>query len=169
MKIESPIVPAAQTPSGFDHLVLNVRDIEESHCFWTEMLGFRHVGSARSPLPGRAVMRFYSGLRGGQLNHHDLALVEPISPAEPAPAGAQSLNHVAIEYPSREAWEQQIAWLQAHGIDVHRRVERGATHGVELFDPNGIQVELVHVLPRTLWEGDIDGALNQAVERPISG
>ena len=32
------------TPRGINHLVLNVRDIEESHRFWTEVVGFRQVG-----------------------------------------------------------------------------------------------------------------------------
>ena len=36
----SSIVPAtpteAVTPRGINHLVINVRDIEESHKFWTE-------------------------------------------------------------------------------------------------------------------------------------
>jgi hypothetical protein len=27
-----------------NHIVLNVRDIEESHRFWTEIIGFTHVG-----------------------------------------------------------------------------------------------------------------------------
>ena len=33
------------TPIGLNHLVINVRDIEASHKFWTEMLGFQQVGS----------------------------------------------------------------------------------------------------------------------------
>ena len=32
------------TPRGVNHLVLNVRDIEESHKFWTEIVGFKQVG-----------------------------------------------------------------------------------------------------------------------------
>ena len=44
----SPIVPAAPTeavtPGGINHLVINVRDMEESHRFWTEILGFKEVG-----------------------------------------------------------------------------------------------------------------------------
>ena len=43
----SSIVPAtpdeAVTPRGINHLVINVRDIEESHKFWTETLGFKQV------------------------------------------------------------------------------------------------------------------------------
>jgi len=29
----------AVTPVGINHLVLNVRDLEESHAFWTEIMG----------------------------------------------------------------------------------------------------------------------------------
>jgi catechol-2,3-dioxygenase len=43
----SSIVPTtpdeAVTPRGINHLVINVRDIEESHKFWTEILGFKQV------------------------------------------------------------------------------------------------------------------------------
>src|SRR2546423_15638767 len=82
----TPIVPPtpteAVTPGGVNHLVINVRDIEESHKFWTEILGFKLVGkSSRRP------MRFYSGDHGGRMNHHDIPLCEnpnlPKPPAEP--------------------------------------------------------------------------------------
>src|SRR4051794_35096046 len=79
----------AVMPAALNHVVLNVRDIEESHRFWTELIGFRHVGTAQ-PRPDRPVapnMRFYScDHGGGRLSHHDLALVEnndlPAPPAE---------------------------------------------------------------------------------------
>ena len=38
---------AALTPTGINHLVINVRDIEESHRFWTEILGFKQVGYSK--------------------------------------------------------------------------------------------------------------------------
>jgi catechol 2,3-dioxygenase-like lactoylglutathione lyase family enzyme len=40
------------TPRGINHLVLNVRDMEESHRFWTEIVGFREVGRL-TPQPDR--------------------------------------------------------------------------------------------------------------------
>ncbi len=43
---------AAETPCGLNHIVLNVRDMEESHRFWAGLLGFRHVGTSRRPDPG---------------------------------------------------------------------------------------------------------------------
>jgi catechol 2,3-dioxygenase-like lactoylglutathione lyase family enzyme len=60
----------AQTPRGLNHVVLNVRNLEESHRFWTGLLGFRHVGTLRRTGPDgkpRARMRFYSGERDGNL------------------------------------------------------------------------------------------------------
>ena len=36
------------TPMGLNHLVINVRNLEESHRFWTEMLGFKQVGEVRA-------------------------------------------------------------------------------------------------------------------------
>ena len=40
----------AETPRGINHVVLNVRDLEVSHRFWTEIMGFKCVGrSSRSP------------------------------------------------------------------------------------------------------------------------
>ena len=65
------------TPVGLNHLVLNVRDLEESHRFWTEILGFKQVGE-RKATPERANpprMRFYSGDHDGKMQHHDIALI----------------------------------------------------------------------------------------------
>ncbi len=114
----------------------------------------------------------YSGIRDEKLHHHDIALVEVGNAGQtspPMPQTTQSLNHLAVEYPSLEAWEQQIAFLHARGVPLHRRVARGATHSIHLTDPDGTLVELVFELPCAAWENDIDAALNQAVERPIEG
>jgi catechol 2,3-dioxygenase len=166
--LESEIT--AQTPCGLNHLVLNVRDIEESHRFWTELLGFRQVGTSRRADPaGKPPMRFYSGERDGKLRHHDIALVEGSAPSANPAMQPQALNHVAIEYATHEAWRKQIAFLTARGVALHRRVERGVTHSIHLTDPDGCEIELVYELPRTLWENDIDAALNRAVERPVAG
>ena len=104
----------AVTPSGINHLVLNVRDIEESHRFWTEIVGLTQVGELRprADRPNPPRMRFYSGDHGGKLTHHDVALVE--SPNLPNPAewvlsdGRVAINHVALTMPNREAWLKQL-------------------------------------------------------------
>jgi catechol-2,3-dioxygenase len=54
----------------------------------------------------------------------------------------------------------QIAFLTAHSVALHRRVERSVTHSIRLTDPNGYLIELVYELPRALWENDIDAELS---------
>jgi catechol 2,3-dioxygenase len=165
------------SPTGINHLVLNVRDLDESHAFWTEILGFRHVGTLR-PGPNRPAnlrMRFYSSVRAdGTLNHHDLALVEnPALPAPPADWGMfgqpSAINHIAVTMPSREAWIRQMEFMQARGIKFRRRVDHGMTHSVYITDPNGYGVEVLYELPREIWEGNVDDALNYAQVLPTEG
>jgi catechol 2,3-dioxygenase len=180
MDTANPKISAAPdrpvTPRGINHLVLNVRDIEESHRFWTEIIGFRQVGelkpTAQRPNPPK--MRFYSGDRDGQTHHHDLALVEnrnlPEPPKEWSMFGpALAVNHIAITLPDRESWQRQLAYLQSKGVTFDRRVEHGMTHSLYIHDPNGYGVELLYDLPREVWEGDIDAALNWVKVLPTEG
>src|SRR5260370_33648419 len=99
-----PEVPTeAVTPGGINHLVINVRDMEESHRFWGEILGFKLVGkSSRRP------MQFYSGDHSGQMNHHDIALCE--NPNLPKPPENWQMvdmrlasNHTSSTMPTLEA------------------------------------------------------------------
>jgi len=174
MAAETPSRPVA--PAGINHLVLNVRDIEASHKFWTEILGFTQVGTVRRQPEGepRIEMRFYSGDHGGALNHHDVALVENLDLPEP-PADwkmfgmPHAINHIAITLPNREAWQQQLKFLQAKGVPFHRRTNHGMTHSVYISDPNGYGIELLYELPREMWEGDIQAALNYAERLPTEG
>ncbi len=158
------------TPSGLNHVVINVRDIEESHRFWTEKLGFRQVGRVPPALGGvrRGEMRFYSGERDGKLHHHDVALCD--TPGLKLPSGEPSpIGHIAIALPNREAWLKQLAFLKESGVPFERRVEHGMTHSLYIRDPNGYGVELLYELARAVWEGDIDAALNHYVAVPTTG
>ena len=169
----------ARPPRGINHLVLNVSNIEVSHRFWTEVMGFRCVAELKS-VPGRVrpKMRFYSGLdANGDVTHHDLALAEvPEGGDTPAEREKWSLmrrevglNHVAIAWPDRESWLEQLAYLQAKGVEFHRRVNHGMTHSVYISDPDGHGIEVLYELPRDVWEHDIDGAQNFAEQLPTEG
>jgi catechol-2,3-dioxygenase len=168
---------APVTPVGVNHIVLNVRNIEESHKFWTEVVGMKQVGeltpTERRPNPPK--MRFYSGDHGGgKMNHHDVALVEnPNLPEPPKEWGMfgmpSAINHIAIALPDRESWLKQLDYLQKKGVKFNRRVDHGMTHSLYINDPNGYGVELLYELPREVWEGDINGALNYATNLPTEG
>ena len=149
-----------QTPCGINHIVLAVRDIEASHRFYADLLGFVHVGSSSKPDPGGLPpMRFYSGRRDQKLHHHDLALEQQAEDWDHH--GGSTLDHFAIEYPTLDAWTRQIEFLKANDIALSRRIKRGVTYSVHLRDPDSNIVELVFELPRSAWENDIEGALNR--------
>ena len=173
---DAPATPAeAVSPRGINHLVLNVRDIEESHRFWTEIVGLKQVAALRPRPNGPSLpkMRFYSADHDGKLTHHDVALVE--SPNLPPPAewvladGSVAINHIALAMPSREAWLKQLAFLQSRGIKFNWRVNHGVTHSVYINDPNGYGVEFLYELPREMWENDIQGAIDWLENLPTEG
>lgn len=167
----APAGPVA--PNGVNHLVLNVRNIERSHDFYTRILGFHQVGELEQR-PGRPMkMRFYSGGTG---SHHDLALVEVADPAaadEPAPwsmmGRAPGINHFAVHWPDQDAWLKQVAWMQGQGVTFHRRVDHGMTHSVYISDPDGHGIEVLYELEREVWQGDVNAALNYAKNLPTEG
>lgn len=166
MADEKPQTPGPVRPSGINHLVLNVRDMEESHHFWCDLLGFEQVGEFHADNPGLppgTKMRFYSGTD----HHHDLALMEMPGLEEP-PAewsmveSKSAVNHIAITYPDQQSWKQQVEFLVDSGVKVNSRVDHGMTHSIYINDPNGYGVEVLYDLPREIWEHDINGALNYA-------
>ncbi|HEX5370897.1 MAG TPA: VOC family protein, partial [Dehalococcoidia bacterium] len=71
---------SAVRPAGVSHLVLNVRNLEESEHFWTQIMGFERVGELKHGMK----MRFYRGGTPG--HHHDLALNEVANPPDSGPA-----------------------------------------------------------------------------------
>jgi catechol 2,3-dioxygenase len=162
----------AVQPSGVNHLVLNVKDIERSHAFWTEIIGFRQVAALPEDRPMK--MRFYVGQDGAR--HHDLALAQVANPDEIPDADGWNMrgtrtgvNHVAIKYPDRESWLRQITFLQSKGVPFHSRVDHGMTHSVYISDPDGHGIEVLYELPAEVWENDIASALVWAKRLPNEG
>lgn len=165
---------SAVAPVGLNHLVLNVRDMAESHHFWSDLLGFEKVGELKPRSEGGpgVTMQFYSGKDDqGNVNHHDLALVEREGLPQPPDewsmfAGASAVNHIAITYPDRQSWLEQVQFLDEQGVKMNLRIDHGMTHSVYINDPNGYGVEVLYELPAEVWEHDIDGALNYAKVLP---
>lgn len=164
------------TPSRpmISHLVLNVRDIEASERFYTELLGFERCGKL-ADRPGRdpVDMRFF---RGSGDHHHDLALIQLPGEAAHSPVPDWSmftdipgLSHLALAYGTREAWLAQIEHLQAQGVEFKVRGNHGMTHSAYVVDPDGHGIEVLYDLPNEVWEGDVDAALSYFEPLPTSG
>jgi catechol 2,3-dioxygenase len=147
------------TPS-VNHLVLNVRDIDRSHRFYTEVMGFEQCGD----LTHTMTMRFY---RGDASHHHDLALAQIEAPTEVPPpdpwamaATRAGVNHIGIAYPDRDSWLSQLRHMKAHGVEFIVRGNHGMTHSAYVADPDGYGLEVLYNVPSEVWEGDVDAALN---------
>ena len=70
------------------------------------------------------------------------------------------LNHLAISFPSCEAWLAKLAEIQENDVPVALRGNHGMTHSCYLQDPDGHGIELLYDLPREVWNGDVDAALS---------
>ena len=174
---DQPTPDRAVAPTGVNHIVLNVSDIDRSHAFWTDILGFEQVGELHptDARPNPPTMRFYSGHEHGDVNHHDLALVEIAADdsARDTTWTLQSprpgLNHVAITWPDRDAWQKQLNFMQSRGVEFLRRINHGMTHSVYIADPDGHGIEVLYELPADVWQGDIDASLNYVESLPTEG
>jgi catechol-2,3-dioxygenase len=163
------------SPGGtITHLVLTVRDLEASHRFYTEVLGYERCAILEGEL-ALSDMWFYRT----STNHHDLALVQVGKPEEvPAPPEewlgffpdhAVGINHFAVAYPSREAFLAQIEHMTAMGVPFDLRGNHGMTHSVYVRDPDGNSVEVLYDLPKEVWDGDVNAALNHFEFLPTEG
>jgi catechol 2,3-dioxygenase len=159
-----------------NHLVFTVRDLEASHKFYTEVIGFQKHGElARDLLDaiGGTRMWFYQGHPDA---HHDLALVQAKGTIEPAqpwggffPEAKVGINHVAIGYPTREEWLARIKHIQESGVQFVIRGNHGMTHSAYVSDPDGNGIEVLYEVPKEVWEDDINGALNYFEFMPTDG
>jgi catechol 2,3-dioxygenase len=71
-------------------------------------------------------------------------------------------NHIAITWPTREAWLHQVEWLRLNDIKFHVRLDHGMTHSVYVSDPNGIGIEVLYEVPEEIWMNNIHEGLNYA-------
>ena len=124
--------------SELGHVSLFVRDLESSVAFYRDVLGLRETGRGKD---GRIVF-----LSAG-LHHHDVSLEVARVEANPLPAGAPGLYHVAFCVGSTRAAlqgarrEAEQAGLQPFGE------AGGATPCFCVKDPDGHTVELYAALP----------------------
>jgi catechol 2,3-dioxygenase len=168
---EGPVRPSSG--AIIQHLVLRVRDIETSHRFYTEILGFEQCAEL-DPKRYPWKMRFY---RGDANRHHDLALAELDDPASAPPietpwqmfGRTPGIDHIAVRYPGRQSWLDQIAWMQSNGVEFRMRGNHGMTHSAYVEDPDGHGIEVLYDLPPEVWSGDVNEALNHFDALPLDG
>ena len=125
-------------PKQVGHLVLNVRDVEASEKFYTEVLGFE-IAMKR---PNATF------LTCGQV-HHDLALFQASNVAEPVAKGRLGLNHFAIQVGDMDELKEVHRKLKDIGMDI----DHGMTKSIYFADPDGIDIEVFYDVYATNEEG----------------
>ena len=129
-------------PKRIGHLVLNVKDVEASEKFYTEILGFEV-----------AVKRpFGTFLTCGKI-HHELALFQASEDAQPVAEGRLGLNHFAVQLEDFEALKEAYQYLKAHDVQIDRLVDHQMTQSVYFFDPDGNRIEFFCNSTETAEEG----------------
>ena len=114
------------------HLVINVKDLDASTKFYTEIIGF-----------GIAVERagFGTFLTCGKI-HHDLALFQAKEDAQPVSDGGLGLNHMALQVENWDMLQDFYTHLNANSVAIDRTTDHSMTKSIYLKDPDGNGIEL---------------------------
>ena len=124
--------------SELGHVSLFVRDLDMSTRFYRDVLGLRETGRGKG---GRIVF-----LSAG-IHHHDVSLELARVDAQPLPAGAPGLYHVAFCVGgTREALQAARREAEEAGLVPFGEMD-GATPCFCVKDPDGHTVELYAALP----------------------
>jgi catechol-2,3-dioxygenase len=132
-----------------NHAVLYVRDLVESVAFYSDVLGFRRIDEMTPDgFAGAAFLR-----APDSTNDHDLGLFELGPAAGPSGAGQHTvgLYHLAWEVDTLDELEATAQRLAAAGALVGAS-DHGTTKSLYGKDPNGIEFEIVWLIPADLLD-----------------
>lgn len=128
------------SPKKLAHLVLRVRDINESEKFYTEVLGLKVTSRDMG-------MVFMSA--NAEMSH-ELAL-SPVSEITEFKPGSAGLSHFAWQVESFEELRSFRHHLLESGIQILGTGDHGISIGIYLADPDGNRVEVFYELPKEKW------------------
>ena len=126
-----------------DHIVLNVKDIDRSLRFYTQVLG----------LSGERVQEFTEGKVGFpsvRINEHTLIDLSPLKGTDVEESGAEkrrgNLNHFCLVV-EKEDFSGIVDYLKGHSVTIlqgpiSRWGARGRAMSVYFLDPDGNEIEI---------------------------
>ncbi|MFI5694438.1 VOC family protein [Kribbella sp. NPDC051586] len=132
-----------------NHAVLYVRDVAASVAFYRDVLGFGYTETGDS-IPGAAFLR-----APGSSNDHDLGLFQIGSQAGASGAGRTTvgLYHLAWEVDTLGDLEELAGKLSDHDALVGAS-DHGTTKSLYGKDPDGLEFEIVWIIPADLLTDD---------------
>jgi catechol 2,3-dioxygenase-like lactoylglutathione lyase family enzyme len=137
-----------------NHAVLYVRDLAETVRFYEDVLGFRRIDMTPAGFRGAAFLQ-----APDSTNDHDLGLFELGPAAEASPAGQATvgLYHLAWEVDTLDTLERTADALRAAGALVGAS-DHGTTKSLYGKDPNGLEFEIVWLVPAELLDDEARSA-----------
>jgi catechol-2,3-dioxygenase len=137
---------AAMPVTRLNHAVLYVSDVQRSAEFYCDVMGFEPIDMLPQGFRGAAFLR-----APGTTNDHDLGLFEVGSAAARAGAGQIGLYHLAWEVDTLAELSRLAERLTAAGSLVGAS-DHGTTKSLYAKDPDGIEFEVVWLIPAALLE-----------------
>lgn len=132
-----------------NHAVLYVGDVNKSVEFYADTLGMEIAHQ----FPGAAFMK-----SAGSNNDHDLGLFQ-IGAERPGPApGRRGLYHLAWQVDTIDDLYAMAQSLTKIG-SLAGMSDHGSSKSLYAFDPDGIEIEIMWVVPTEAWP--VDGATTQ--------
>lgn len=142
------------TITRLNHAVLYVSDLDRSVEFYKKAFGFEEISRLGAQM---AFLR-----ASGSDNHHDLGLMSVGANAPAPPRGATGLYHLAWQLETIEELADAASTLA--GLDALVGMsDHGATKSLYGKDPDGIEFEVMWLVPRDQW-GEYDRA---ATTKPL--
>jgi len=153
---------------AFHHLAFATRSLDETHAFYTGVMGFRLVKAVANETPdgGWAKHVFYDTGQGELLAFWDLhdETIPEFNPAISEGLGLPAwVNHVAFAAASLDDLEARKQRLLDHG-QVVAEIDHGWCRSIYVTDPNRILVEFC-VSTTEFTQADADAA-DQLVRDP---
>ena len=138
-----------------NHAVLYVRDARRSAAFYEEAFGFEVLAEYGD---GAAVFMRAAGTE----NHHDLGLFSLGAQAPPPQPGRVGLYHLAWQVDTIQDLAEMRTRLVQMGALVGES-DHGVSKSLYAKDPDGIECEVMWLLPRSQW-GDME---RDAITKPL--
>lgn len=126
--------------SAIHHLTVNVRDVERSERWYSDVLGFVRFAAFERPGFRRVIMRQAGGNFTIGINRHD----NPEGDTQFDERHTAGLDHFALLAANREALDDWVARFDEKGVS-HGDVHPGRVPGsflVAVRDPDNIQIEI---------------------------
>lgn len=134
------------------HLVLYVRDLDQSVHFYRDVLGWRQVLPASGERNG-PVAAFSAP---SQRTHHELLLIEVGPDAAELPSGRRlGMYHFGLKVGDSDDELRAVReQLREAGVKIMGAADHKVTHSLYIADPDGNEIELYIDVPGVNWRED---------------